>query len=155
MDGVATLEITKEMQSLNVPAGKSYVQVDVDGKIDNIVEKVILGTTFCVGGYSFQLAEDFLRHVSLARETQKKSLADKHELAVSDIVWAKMIDELEPTLKCYCDSIPVTGYEDWGTVQAWEAYCATFRTLFLDIDGTLIKNSGAYFKPNLGHANPT
>lgn len=45
-------------------------------------------------------------------------------------------------------------YEDWGTLQAWEAYARTFRTLFLDIDGTLVKNSGGYLKPIWGMQPP-
>jgi hypothetical protein len=161
VDGIATLEITKELQNLNIPAGKSYAAPDSNGNIDNIVEKVILGPHFCVGGYSFSSAQDFIQHVTTARYYQTITSAGKIELAVSDVVWLKLI-----TSYCLRDfdssdnviaefvSIPVSEYEDWGTLQAWEAYARTFRTLFLDIDGTLIKNSGGYFKPIWGMQPP-
>lgn len=59
INGVATLEITKDVLSISIPAGKSYVSLTHSGVITNIVEKVILGNTFCVGGYSFASASAF------------------------------------------------------------------------------------------------
>ncbi|KAF2395652.1 hypothetical protein EJ06DRAFT_534795 [Trichodelitschia bisporula] len=150
VDGVATLEISREMQSLNVPAGKSYVDVALDGSIHNIVEKVILGPTFCVGGYAFASAADFTAHVAQARKLQKLSAAGDAELAVSDVIWLKLIKAAVGQTPCTFQSIPVADYEDWGTLGAWKAYCATFRSLFLDIDGTLVKNSGQYFGKTWG-----
>lgn len=161
VDGVATLEITKEMQNLNIPAGKSYILPDSRGNIDNILEKVILGPNFCVGGYSFASAQDFVSNVTMARYYQTITSASKIELAVSDVVWLKLISsyclretESSDSQVAEFASIPVTDYEDWGTLQAWEAYARTYRTLFLDIDGTLIKNSGGYFKPIWGMQPP-
>jgi hypothetical protein len=160
-DAIGTLEISKDMQSLNVPAGKSYADIDCEGKINNIVEKVILGPNFCVGGYSFADAKNFVEYVTKARNFQRISYATKVELAVSDVVWLKIIsshllinDDEAANAQATFVSLPVSDYEDWGTVQAWEAYNRTFRSLFVDIDGTLIKNSGAYFKPNWGMKPP-
>lgn len=160
-DAIGTLEIDKDMQSLNVPAGKSYAEIDCEGKINNIVEKVILGPNFCVGGYSFADARNFVEYVTKARNFQRISYATKVELAVSDVVWLKIIsshllinDNDAVNEQATFVTLPVTDYEDWGTVQAWEAYNRTFRSLFVDIDGTLIKNSGAYFKPNWGMKPP-
>jgi hypothetical protein len=51
-------------------------------------------------------------------------------------------------------SIPVSGYEDWGTLSAWLDYTRSFKTLFCDVDGTLIKNSGQYFVPRWGTQPP-
>ena len=169
VDGVASLEITKDMQSLNIPAGKSYMTTDGEGFIDNIVEKVILGPTFCVGGYSFADGRDMLKQVNAARFSQRITNAGKIELAVSDVIWGKLTtgfclrsaedseidsEEEEETTEEGFVSIPVEDYEDWGTLQAWEAYARTFKALFLDIDGTLVKNSGGYFKPIWGMQPP-
>jgi hypothetical protein len=154
VDGVATLEITREMQSLSIPASKSYAIVNGVGHIDNIVEKVILGSTFCVGGYAFADAQDMVTQIGTAREYQRIAGATKIELAVSDVIWLKMISSTSVSEKSPFVSIPVTDYEDWGTLQAWQAYVRTFKTLFLDIDGTLIKNSGQYFKPIWGMQPP-
>ncbi|KAF2668332.1 hypothetical protein BT63DRAFT_425652 [Microthyrium microscopicum] len=160
VDAIATLEIDKDMQNLNIPGGKSYADVDRQGVIHNIVEKVILGPNFCVGGYSFGEARDFLDHVAKARNFQRISYATKVELAVSDVVWLKMITSwLGITTTTDAKplnflSIPVHAYEDWGTVGAWEAYCRTFRSLFVDIDGTLVKNAGGYFGQIWGQKPP-
>ena len=144
-NGVATLEITKDVLSISIPAGKSYVSLTSSGVITNIVEKVILSNTFCVGGYSFASAEKFKLHTQKCREYQSLTSSTDTELAVSDIIWLQMLTASEPFV-----SIPVSGYEDWGTLSAWLDYTRTFKTLFCDIDGTLLKNSGQYFVPRWG-----
>ena len=144
-NGVATLEITKNILSISIPAGKSYVSLTSSGVITNIVEKVILGNTFCVGGYSFASAENFRKHTQKCREYQTLTSSTDTELAVSDIIWLQILTTSEPFV-----SIPVSGYEDWGTLSAWLDYTRTFKTLFCDIDGTLLKNSGQYFAPRWG-----
>ncbi|KAN0096776.1 hypothetical protein V8E51_015581 [Hyaloscypha variabilis] len=145
INGVATLEITKDVLSISIPSGKSYVSLTSSGAITNIVEKVILGNTFCVGGYSFVSAESFRGHTQKCREYQYLTSSTDTELAVSDIIWLQMLTASEPFV-----SIPVSKYEDWGTLSAWHDYTRTFKTLFCDIDGTLIKNSGQYFVPRWG-----
>lgn len=148
-NGVATLEITKEVLSISIPAGKSYVSLTPSGVITNIVEKVILGNTFCVGGYAFSSAESFTANVQKCRSYQELTSSTGTELAVSDIIWLQTLTSGEPFV-----SIPVGGYEDWGTLDAWLEYARTFKTLFCDIDGTLIKNSGQYFVPRWGTQPP-
>lgn len=148
-NGVATLEITKDVLSLSIPAGKSYVSLTPSGVITNIVEKVILGNTFCVGGYSFASVEAFKTHTQQCREYRELTCSANTELAVSDIIWLQMLTTSEPFV-----SIPVSGYEDWGTLSAWLDYTRSFKTLFCDVDGTLIKNSGQYFVPRWGTQPP-
>jgi hypothetical protein len=149
MNGVATLEITKDVLSISIPAGKCYVSLTPLGAITNIVEKVILGNTFCVGGYSFASASAFKAQIQKCREYQRLTCSTDTELAVSDIIWLQMLTTSESFV-----SIPVSGYEDWGTLSAWLDYTRTFKTLFCDIDGTLIKNSGQYFVPRWGTQPP-
>jgi hypothetical protein len=148
-NGVATLEITKEVLSINIPAGKSYVSLTPSGVITNIVEKVILGNTFCVGGYAFSSAEAFTANTQKCRIYQELTASTGTELAVSDIIWLQTLTTAESFV-----SIPVSGYEDWGTLDVWLEYTRTFKTLFCDIDGTLIKNSGQYFVPRWGTQPP-
>jgi hypothetical protein len=148
-NGVATLEITKDVLSMSLPAGKSYVSLTPSGVITNIVEKVILGNTFCVGGYAFISAESFIANAKKCRDYQEVTSSTGTELAVSDIIWLQMLTTGEPFV-----SIPVSRYEDWGTLDAWLEYTRTFKTLFCDIDGTLIKNSGQYFVPRWGTQPP-
>jgi hypothetical protein len=147
MNGVSSLEITRDVQSVSIPAAKSYITTEKSGKINNIVEKAILGNTFCVGGYSFASTTTFLETVVACRTMKVQAACTETELAVSDVIWMLMLTN--PSEEFF--SIPVTGYEDWGTLGAWQAYTKTFLTLFIDIDGTLIKNAGQYFAPRWGY----
>ena len=44
----------------------------------------------------------------------------------------------------------VTSYKDWGTLDVWKEYKKDYKTLFVDIDGTLITNSSIQFPPYVG-----
>ena len=151
VDGVATLEITRETESgVSNVASKGYVAVNSQtGQLTSIVEKLMVSNTFCIGGYAWKSAQDFLSRVAQARRYQIMASATKGvELAVSDVIWLKMATGA-PFF-----SIPAANYEDWGTLPSWRAYCDSFKTLFVDIDGTLMKNSGQYFVPTWGTTAP-
>ena len=151
VDGVATLEITRETESgVSNVASKGYVALNSrTGQLTSIVEKLMVSNTFCIGGYAWKSAQDFLSRVAQARKYQIMASATKGvELAVSDVIWLKMATGA-PFV-----SIPAANYEDWGTLPSWRAYCDSFKTLFVDIDGTLVKNSGQYFVPTWGTTAP-
>ena len=151
LDGVATLEITRETESgVSNVASKGYVALNSQtGQLTSIVEKLMVSNTFCIGGYAWRSAQDFLSRVAQARKYQiMASATEGVELAVSDVIWLKMVTGA-PFL-----SIPAANYEDWGTLPSWRAYCDSFKTLFVDIDGTLVKNSGQYFVPTWGTTAP-
>lgn len=151
VDGVATLDITRETESgVSNVASKGYVAVNSQtGQLTSIVEKLMVSNTFCIGGYAWKSAQDFLSRVAQARKYQIMASATKGvELAVSDVIWLKMATGA-PFF-----SIPAANYEDWGTLPSWRAYCDSFKTLFVDIDGTLMKNSGQYFVPTWGTTAP-
>ena len=151
VDGVATLEITRESESgVSNVASKGYVALNSQtGQLTSIVEKLMVSNTFCIGGYAWKSAQDFLSRVAQARKYQIMASVTKGvELAVSDVIWLKMATGA-PFF-----SIPAANYEDWGTLHSWRAYCDSFKTLFVDIDGTLVKNSGQYFVPTWGTTAP-
>ena len=151
VDGVATLEITRETESgVSNVASKGYVALNSQtGQLTSIIEKLMVSNTFCIGGYAWKSAQDFLSRVAQARKYQIMASATKGvELAVSDVIWLKMATGA-PFF-----SIPAANYEDWGTLPSWRAYCDSFKTLFVDIDGTLVKNSGQYFVPTWGTTAP-
>ncbi|KAJ3186149.1 hypothetical protein HK101_009702 [Irineochytrium annulatum] len=151
VDGVSTLEITRETEgAVSNVASKSYAAVNPGtGHLTSIVEKAMISNSFCVGGYAWRSCENMLKRVAVARKYQAISGMTSSkgvELAVSDLIWLRMADESAPPFI----SIPSSGYEDWGTLPAWRAYCGSFKTLFVDIDGTVVGNSGQYFKPTWG-----
>ena len=115
---------------------KSYVITNDQGIITNIVEKKVVSSTFNVGGYGFESADEFVKYYDL--------LKDNTDLYISHIIYQMLLDEVN-----FIRS-NVQEYLDWGTLKEWNMYKAQYVTLFVDIDGTLVNNSGEYFEPIWG-----
>ncbi len=47
-------------------------------------------------------------------------------------------------------AIETFNYVDWGTKEDWFNYVRQYKTLFVDLDGTLVKSSGKYTPPFWG-----
>ena len=121
-------------------SNKSYVLINDKGMIDNIVEKKIISSVFCVGGYSFENSEDFITYY------EKRELAAS--LFISHMVFDKILDN-----KIFV-SKKVKDYSDWGTLNEWNKYKSDFMTVFLDIDGVLLKNGSRFFSPKWEETEP-
>ena len=124
-----------QMEQVNA-RNKSYVEVNGDGHLINIVEKRIINSTFCAGGYSFDDARRFLAYF--------KRLEHNDDLYISHLIYAMLLDGVVFRQRF------VTGYLDWGTVREWDHYKRQYSTLFVDLDGTLVVNSGRYTQPGWG-----
>lgn len=120
---------------------KSYIEFDNNGFISNIVEKKIISSTFSVGGYGFASAEEFCKYYERINHLT-------NEVYMSNIIFEMLLDGQKFT------GIKTTAYEDWGTIDEWNRYKRTFRTLFVDIDGVLIENTSTYMKPFMGTGLP-
>lgn len=48
----------------------------------------------------------------------------------------------------------IKNFIDWGTPEEWENYKKDFKTIFLDIDGTIFYNSGEFSNPKWGETDP-
>jgi len=115
-------------------SSKSYIELDNMGIISNIVEKKVISDKFCCGGYYFKSSKEFLEYSNIQSENS----------FISDIIF-NMILNRKTFIGMEC-----ADYEDWGTLDAWRKYKNTFKTLFVDIDGTIVKNSSIYLKPYIG-----
>ena len=115
-------------------ASKSYLQLDNMGIIANIVEKKVISDKFCCGGYYFKSINEFLEYSNI----------DSSNNFVSDVVF-NMILNGKTFVGMECSD-----YEDWGTIIEWQKYKNTFKTLFVDIDGTIVRNSSSYLTPYIG-----
>lgn len=118
---------------------KSYIEADSAGQLRNIVEKKIVSSTFCVGGYSFESAEEFTKVFN--------ELQGSDELYVSHIIYSMILSGV-PFTQHY-----VSDYIDWGTIKEWNDYKRQYSTLFIDLDGTLVVNSGQYTQPCWGETD--
>ena len=118
---------------------KSYLEMDSDGHVSNIVEKRIISSTFCVGGYSFESAEQYLKVF--------EQLKGNGDLYVSHIIYSMILEGTIFTQRYVSD------YVDWGTIKEWNDYKRQYSTLFIDLDGTLVINTGQHSQPTWGEAD--
>ncbi len=93
------------LESIN-PQNKSYVNVDDMYYITNIIEKRIIGSDFCSGGYSFERASDFVAYYEQNMNYQP--------LYMSHIIYSALLDN-----KSF-RPVKVSDYKDWGTVNDWK-----------------------------------
>jgi len=117
---------------------KSFIAFDENNVVTNIVEKRVISSQFCVGGYSFADSQDFVRYFY--------SLENDENLYISHIIF-KMI--LENRVFLNKES---TNYLDFGTKKEWDNVKKSYSSFFVDIDGVLIKNSGEFCGPKWGDA---
>ncbi len=115
---------------------KSYVKIGENKAIVNIVEKKVIGHLFCCGAYYFKEAKEFMSYF--------EKLKDHKSLYVSHIIYQMILD------KHLFFTETAAGYVDWGTKEDWMKYRKQFVTLFIDLDGVLVENSGEHFKPKWG-----
>ncbi|MBY6019332.1 hypothetical protein [Ferrimonas balearica] len=115
---------------------KSYLEVNADGHIINIVEKQIVSSTFCVGGYGFADAAQFMACFERLQ-------------AEPDLYLSHMIFQMVSDGETFGHQL-VSDYVDWGTIKEWNAYKAHYSTLFVDLDGTLVRNSAQFTEPKWG-----
>lgn len=120
---------------------KSYIDMDSNQVLTNIVEKKIISTYFSVGGYGFESAEEFVSQYEKIGNLSK-------ECYISNVIYEMMLDRKE------FYGIETSDYLDWGTAEDWENYTKQFKTLFIDLDGTLVQNSSHLVPPSIGEGYP-
>lgn len=120
---------------------KSYIELEDNNLITNIIEKTIISSTFSVGGYCFESAESFCE----AYDTLKYM---DGECYISNVVYEMLLyGDKFYGLKC-------TGFEDYGTIDEWNNFKRKFKTIFIDLDGTLLESTAEYIPPYHGEGKP-
>lgn len=127
------------------PKNKSYLQQDSKGNIINIKEKVVISDTFSTGGYHFSDPDAFLEYYkNLSERPQTWS----KELYLSDIVSAMILDGHA------FRGMPVTEYEDWGTLQDWQRALLRRKGYFVLLDGFVFERGSEHFYPRFEDVKP-
>jgi len=122
------------------PSNKSYLVVNENKLILNVVEKKVISDTFSVGGYYFKSVKIFRKAYE---ELNKKEY--EGELYLSAIISYCIHNNLDIfTIKIAKD------YLDWGTLNDWNSYKKCINCFICDIDGVLVKNGAEFFKPYWG-----
>tara|TARA_R100001443_G_scaffold116123_2_gene135704 strand:+ start:1310 stop:2368 length:1059 start_codon:yes stop_codon:yes gene_type:complete len=116
---------------------KSYIEMDQGGVITNIVEKKVISSTFSVGGYCFSSAKEFCNIYDSLKMMEG-------ECYISHVIYEMLLQGKDfYGLKCL-------NFEDYGTSNDWNEFKSKFKTVFVDLDGTLIENTGEYLPPYRG-----
>ncbi|HEU6449054.1 MAG TPA: hypothetical protein VFV23_11510 [Verrucomicrobiae bacterium] len=118
------------------PGNKSYADVNENHFVTNIVEKRVISNFFCSGAYGFEDAQEYLRYFN--------QLSGLKDLYISHIIYQMLLED-----KAFSAAV-CSEYSDWGTLKDWNRYKSQFGTLFVDLDGTLVVNSGEHFEPVWG-----
>ena len=129
-----------DMDDINART-KSYIELDVNNVITNIVEKKVVSSTFSSGGYGFADAKEFCK-------TFEKLQDMDGECYISHIIFEMMLSGST------FYGTKTTDFKDWGTFDAWNKYKSQYKCLFVDIDGTLVTNSSIHFPPYVGSGDP-
>lgn len=136
-NSIVGYDLYKHPDVSNIPS-KSFLIVNKQGIIDDIIEKRVVSNIICLGVYLFEDAEIFKYAYE---DLLSKNISG--ELYVSHIISYILSKKNKSFLY-----IEANDYEDWGTISEWEQVQNQYRTYFCDIDGVLLKNCGKYGKKN-------
>ena len=116
------------------PAARSYVWLDESKRVTFGHEDGPVTDWFCAGAYVFADANDLLA-VPL-----REHLTDTVDAMIEQdhIFYSRRVDH----------------YEDWGTSEDWHRARSSYRTLFVDIDGTLLRSQHRSFNGGWGEGQP-
>lgn len=117
----------------NIP-GKSFLIVNEQNIIQDIIEKKVVSNIICLGVYIFEDVEVFKKAYL---ELEEKSV--QGERFISHI-----ISYILAKRTCVFEAIMATDYNDWGTLVEWNEVQKAYRTYFIDVDGIILENSGRY-----------
>lgn len=118
---------------------KSFLIVNDQSIIVDIIEKSVKSKYVCVGLYSFASTEQFCDAYNALRQ---------NNLSDGEIYISHVISYLIGTGKCMFQLEEVRSYDDWGTGDEWLQEQAKYRTYFVDLDGVLCRNRGKYGAKN-------
>ncbi len=130
-------DLTKHPDVSNVP-GKSFLILNSDNIIQDIIEKQIVSNIICLGVYCFADIDDFKWAYN---ELMTRPVTG--EMFISHVISFMIASN-----RCVFDAVMANGYDDWGTLTEWKQVQKDYRTYFVDVDGVLMKNRGKYGSVN-------
>jgi len=120
---------------------KSYIEIDANNTVVNMVEKRVISSTFCVGGYGFGSAKEFSEYYNKIKDIPG-------ECYISNVIFEMILNGSIFTGNESSDFL------DWGTLRSWNSYKSEIYTVFSDLDGTLITNTSHLIPPFIGDGKP-
>jgi len=136
-NSIVGYDLRKHKDVSNIP-WKSFLILNEQNIIQDIVEKDVVSNIICLWVYSFEDCNDFI----WGYEHLKKNNI-QWEMYISHV-----ISYLIANQKCVFECTMANWYDDWWTLIEWKEVQKNYRTYFVDFDWVLMKNSGKYGKTN-------
>lgn len=133
INSITGYDLNKHPDVSNIP-GKSFLLVNEQNIIQDIIEKKIISNIICLGVYAFKDAKIFI-------DGYKELIKNKVD---GELFISHVISYLLGTNKEIFEYIEAKNYDDWGTLNEWTKVQKDFRTFFVDVDGVLMKNCGKF-----------
>lgn len=132
-NSIVGCDLNQHRDISNIPA-KSFLIVNEQNIIQDIIEKQVVSKFICLGVYMFENAGDFIKSYDALMQKNVQG-----EMFVSHII----------SYMLTCNNVIFTlikahSLEDWGTISEWQQAQKNHRTYFVDVDGVILKNSGKY-----------
>jgi len=135
---VVGVNIENYLELSNV-SGKSFIILNDQNLIIDIIEKKVSSNLISIGIYGFKSAEEF---VEIQQTIKKASNTEDDEIYPSHII-SYMLG-----LNRFFHYKEAIDYEDWGLLSDWRKSINRRKTFFLDVDGVIFKNKGQYGRVN-------
>lgn len=136
---VVGLNIHKTDQEVRRLKSKSFLMVNDQGIVVDVIEKRIRSEVVCVGVYGFESPKKFSEAFRFLLDNQKTK---------AEIYLSHVISYLIGTGISAYSYVETTEFEDWGTKEDWRETQERHATYFVDIDGIMLDNRGKYGKEN-------
>ena len=117
----------KEIERLSA---KSFLMINSQGIITDIIEKKIVSEYISIGMYGFRSSELYCA----AFESLSNSKGMENEIYISHV-----ISYLIGTKQSVYSYVEANDYEDWGTKKDWYSVLNTKRTVFVNVEGIITK----------------
>lgn len=114
---------------------KSFLKLNEQHNIIDIIEKKIVSDEICVGMYGFESAEVFID----AYKRLSNINLSRYEIYISHII-SYLLGTKKAVYKC----IEAKKYEDWGTLSDWRKILQCKKTYIVNIDGVLYEHRERY-----------
>lgn len=136
---IAGLNVNRFNKEVFRLGSKSFLIVNNQNVVVDIVEKKIKSEYISTGLYGFASAQDFVDNYSRLKENGNIDT----EIYISHVI-SFMIGMSKWVFKYE----EIKDFEDWGTLRDWQIVANKMKTYFVDIDGVIFQNRGKYGTKN-------
>lgn len=128
---VAGLDLNTWEQDIHNLRNKSFLILNEQGNLLDIIEKKIQSEVICLGLYGFNKAEDFIDAYKKLNDTS---------YPISRLYISHVISYLIGYSGRVFHYIEASEYENWGTERLWKDMQRDYTLFFVDLDNILNKN---------------